>query len=146
VEGVLAWCVRGAVEWFSRGLDYPEEVISATNEYFKDEDVIQHFIDEKLDLGPNYKAPASPVYSTFKSFAELNSFFVFDSREFKKRMEQKGWESKHTKTGNMWFGFRVKSSVPEYDRTLGEKGLTTTAADSRSSHSSLVLGCPAASA
>jgi hypothetical protein len=30
--------------------------------------------------------------------------------------------------------------VPEYDRTLGEKGLTTTAADSRSSHSSFGAG------
>jgi putative DNA primase/helicase len=106
-EGILAWCVRGAVEWYKRGLDYPASVTEATHDYFNDEDVIGHWLNECTELGTTYKWAAGDAYKSFKRFAEENGFFVVDSREFKKRVEQKGFENKREKTGCYWHGFRV---------------------------------------
>src|SRR5262249_7628395 len=40
VEGILAWCVRGCLEWQQIGLKAPQRVLAATEEYRADEDVV----------------------------------------------------------------------------------------------------------
>ena len=39
-EGILAWCVRGCLEWQQDGLKPPPIVIQATSEYRREEDLI----------------------------------------------------------------------------------------------------------
>jgi P4 family phage/plasmid primase-like protien len=117
-DGILTWCVRGAVEWYKRGLDYPGKVVEATVEYFKDEDVIGHWLEERAEIG-EYRSPAGDSYKSFKRFAEENGFYVVDSREFKKRLEQKGFEHNRTNTGAFWLGFRLASSCREESELRG---------------------------
>ena len=49
--GVLAWMVRGCLEWQKRGLDMPAAVQEATNEYREGEDIMGRFIKERLAFG-----------------------------------------------------------------------------------------------
>src|SRR3712207_8052857 len=52
LEGILAWCVRGAVEWQREGLSEPEAVRSQTDEYQKEMDVLANFIYERCVEAP----------------------------------------------------------------------------------------------
>jgi putative DNA primase/helicase len=49
--GILAWMVRGCLEWQKRGLDMPDEVRQATEEYRENEDILGRFIKERLAFG-----------------------------------------------------------------------------------------------
>ena len=44
-EGILAWCVAGAVSYFQSGLEPPAEVMAMTNEFLNEEDVVGRWID-----------------------------------------------------------------------------------------------------
>ena len=43
--GVLAWAVRGCLDWAERGLDEPDTVRAATAEYRAREDTVGRFLD-----------------------------------------------------------------------------------------------------
>jgi hypothetical protein len=46
LPGILAWAVRGCLEWQRKGLDVPEEVTVATAEYREDQDFFGAFIED----------------------------------------------------------------------------------------------------
>ncbi|BDM70565.1 hypothetical protein HEK616_40520 [Streptomyces nigrescens] len=47
-EGILAWAVRGAQEWYEGGLGEPTSVASATQDYRESEDRLAEFIAARL--------------------------------------------------------------------------------------------------
>ncbi|MFE5159106.1 phage/plasmid primase, P4 family [Streptomyces sp. NPDC056697] len=47
-QGILAWAVRGAMEWYANGLEEPTSVEVATDDYRQSEDRLQEFIDARL--------------------------------------------------------------------------------------------------
>jgi putative DNA primase/helicase len=50
---ILAWIIRGAVEFTKGGLDEPESVKAATDEYEHDQDSVGQFIEEFCHIGGN---------------------------------------------------------------------------------------------
>ena len=69
---ILAWVVRGCLEWQERGLDPPPAVIDATKEYRRDEDLLGHFIQECCFEDLYTETPAKDLYESFKKWWELN--------------------------------------------------------------------------
>jgi putative DNA primase/helicase len=106
-EGILAWCVKGALEWQKKGLCHPAKVREASKEYFADEDPLGQWLKECTEDGQNFESASRLAYDSFKSFAEENNYFVLDAREFKNRLMQKGYESTRRNTGVVWKGFKV---------------------------------------
>jgi P4 family phage/plasmid primase-like protien len=45
-EGILAWIVRGAIEWYRDGLNPPDSVIAAGLAYQSEQDRVSQFVDE----------------------------------------------------------------------------------------------------
>jgi len=70
--GILAWLVRGCMEWQRIGLDPPETVIDATREYRRDEDLMAHFIDECCYQNPDSETSAALLYDRFVEWWEDN--------------------------------------------------------------------------
>jgi putative DNA primase/helicase len=56
-EGVLAWIVRGAVQWAADGLQPPDTVLAASKDYQSEQDRIGQFITECCELGPAFSEP-----------------------------------------------------------------------------------------
>ena len=71
-SGILAWLVRGALEWQKRGLDPPEAVTDATAEYRRDEDMAADFVEECLIIEPGAKCQGSDLYTRFCGWYEDN--------------------------------------------------------------------------
>jgi putative DNA primase/helicase len=69
--GILAWLVRGCLEWRRVGLDPPPVVKEATQRYRADEDYLQDWIDERCVLDPYSQAPASKLYENFSDWYVL---------------------------------------------------------------------------
>ncbi|MBS0202312.1 MAG: hypothetical protein JSS49_05375 [Planctomycetes bacterium] len=69
LEGVLAWAVRGAVDWCHDGLGRTAEVKIATAAYRSRQDVFGRFVEKTCLIGPQYRCRFSQLYSIYESWA-----------------------------------------------------------------------------
>jgi putative DNA primase/helicase len=68
--GILAWLVRGCLAWQEQGLNPPPSVLESTDQYHEDEDLIGHFIEDRLLEGESLEASSSQVYKEYKAWCE----------------------------------------------------------------------------
>ena len=59
--GILQWMIEGCLEYLRIGLAPPASVVNATDEYFKDEDNIANWIDERCEVGKGLKIRGETV-------------------------------------------------------------------------------------
>jgi putative DNA primase/helicase len=94
--GILAWLVRGCLEYQKRGLDPPGVVLEATEEYRKDEDLIAEFIEDCCMVGPHEKGQASEIFDQFARWFKdnISKKGNFSQRRFGKLLSKKFERSK----------------------------------------------------
>jgi putative DNA primase/helicase len=63
--GILAWLVRGCLEWQREGLKLTDSIIKTTQQYERGEDELRDFIDEWCELGATYEVQAKTFYEAF---------------------------------------------------------------------------------
>ncbi len=68
--GILAWAVRGCLEWQQGGLRPPAVVAQATAQYQKEQDAIGGFLDEAIDLDPTSEIGATELYDHYRVWAD----------------------------------------------------------------------------
>jgi len=72
-EGILNWCVQGAIEWSKNGLQDPQIVRDAIGEYKSSMDVVSQFFDELIDeTDKTQSVPRAKVYQTFVTWSRRN--------------------------------------------------------------------------
>lgn len=64
-SGILAWAVRGCLDWLTGGLKDPVEVLSATADYRTDADVVGRFFSDCCLLMPQLRSKAGDLYEAF---------------------------------------------------------------------------------
>lgn len=69
--GILAWCVRGCLEQQREGMNPPDEVLVATNEYREDADELAEFITECCIVGDTevFRVGRTDLYAAYVSWA-----------------------------------------------------------------------------
>jgi putative DNA primase/helicase len=111
--GILAWAVRGCLDWQREGLAEPEEVRKATAAYQAEQDIVQSFLDECCILQSDAKEKSSAVLAAYHTFSGDKAM---TPQAFRKRLNEKGFESKEG-TGGCWFwrGFGLRKTDPTAD-------------------------------
>ncbi|MFD9442113.1 phage/plasmid primase, P4 family [Streptomyces sp. NPDC060001] len=69
-EGILAWAVRGAMEWYATGLQEPTSVATATQDYRESEDRLAEFIAARLVQEPSARVAPMTVRRAYAEWAE----------------------------------------------------------------------------
>jgi putative DNA primase/helicase len=72
-SGILAWLVRGVLEWQRDGLNPPREVTEATEKYRRSEDLIADWIYERANISdPHAEETATNLYKDFVGWYHNN--------------------------------------------------------------------------
>jgi putative DNA primase/helicase len=112
--GILRWAVQGCLAWQGRlegaGLNPPEEVRAAREEYRHDMDVIQQFIDECCVLRPNSRTGSGKLHEAYRKWAERNGDKdILSNKAFTARLTGRGLEMKRRNTGTVWQGITLRA-------------------------------------
>lgn len=106
LSGILNWCIEGYRLYKVEGLDEPDEVKAATEEYRVESDRIAQFMQQCLRKEKGSEIKASAVYSHYKTWCSDNGCKYESSQNFYKRLsleylivKRRPW--KQTTTGNM---------------------------------------------
>ncbi len=107
LEGVLAWAVRGCLEWQAGGLQEPEGVIEATKEYRDEMDVIADFLEEECMHGPAAEVDNSALYKAYKEWCKENGEYIRTHRWLTGQLKRRGYEQVQRKS-KVWIGFCIR--------------------------------------
>lgn len=133
MPGILAWAVRGCLDWQREGLGEPEEVRTATEGYREEMDVLAAFIDDRCVLDPRAKAGASDLYESYEVWCSKTGEYRESKVRFGKRLAERGFEKeRHPKHRRwIWHGIGLldprdpdEDSVTVEDRVTARNGHT----------------------
>jgi len=88
-SGILAWLVRGCLEWQQAGLNPPTAVIESTEKYREDEDLTGQFCDERLTIGEGHEVPAGELYRAYSLWCDGYGYNAMSARAFGQRMTRR---------------------------------------------------------
>jgi putative DNA primase/helicase len=101
LPGILAWAVRGCLDWQRDGLAEPPQVTDATAEYREEMDTLGAFIEECCVAGPGASVKATPLYEAYKAWCEQNGETYQKQKWFGMRLTERGFE--RMKSGVYWW-------------------------------------------
>jgi phage/plasmid-associated DNA primase len=111
LPGILAWIVRGCLEWQRSGLGVPEEVAAATDAYRQEMDIVGRFVDECCMLPPGASVGATPLYHAYTQWCEQNDEEPLKQQTFGRRLSDRGFERKRGTAGrSTWRGLGLRES------------------------------------
>jgi putative DNA primase/helicase len=90
---ILAWAIRGAREWLAEGLERPAAVLTATKEYFSDQDLYSQWFEERCIIEPGRFDTCAKFYSDWVAFAKIHGEEPGSNKSFGAMMRKRGFVS-----------------------------------------------------
>lgn len=109
-SGILAWLVRGCLNWQHEGLKIPVSMREAKEDYRKSEDTLSLFIEECCIKDINSNVSAKALYAAYKNWSGENNLQPKNGNDFGQRMAKR-FEKKHTYRGQFYFGINLLENV-----------------------------------
>ncbi len=91
-DGILAWAVEGCLAWQRDGLNPPDSVVSATDEYFEAEDALGRWLEENCVLQVNAKSLTAELFNDWKQWCDAAGEFIGTQRRFSDLLVTRGIE------------------------------------------------------
>jgi putative DNA primase/helicase len=107
-RGILAWCVRGCLDWRRDGLNPPDDVVAATAEYRADQDILGDFLASECMVNPSLFARASALYQRYRKWTEGSGEQAVNQRAFGKALVERGFQ-RYTNNGTCYSGIGLRS-------------------------------------
>lgn len=99
--GILAWLVRGCLEWQREGLNPPRAVRAATEEYRRESDPLTPFFEARCVLAVDARVKASELYAAYQNWCDechVKDWQRFNQTTFGKQVKKRfaTEEKRHT--------------------------------------------------
>jgi putative DNA primase/helicase len=96
-RGILNWAIEGCFSWQQQGLNPPDVVRNATEQYLSAEDIIAQWLDECCLVSSQAgSSRASVLYGSYKSWAEAGNEHVLSQRRFGQKLQDKGFNKRES--------------------------------------------------
>ncbi len=116
-DGILAWAVEGCLAWQRDGLNPPDSVVSATDEYFEAEDALGRWLEENCVLQVNAKSLTAELFNDWKQWCDAAGEFIGTQRRFSDLLVTRGIEKWRNGTGLRGFRGIGLKAPPTADYT-----------------------------
>jgi putative DNA primase/helicase len=97
LPGILAWAVKGCLEWQNRGLEPVTKVKKATQTYREESDVIAQFIEEMTAKSSTGRVKGGELYNSYVDWCRKNGEYAVTQSNFGRRVEERGFTKEKKK-------------------------------------------------
>lgn len=111
LSGILAWAVRGCLEWQQQGLNPPCEVQAATDEYRRDMDILGDFLDACCVVTPAAQVTAKALYEHYAEWCKESGEHAVSQKRLGTALVERGFARRKTNQGHCWFGLQLCSEA-----------------------------------
>ena len=114
-SGILNWLIQGYALWRKEGLNEPEAIRDANEEYRMDMDAVGTFVNDCFDLDASmrWRLPNQMLYQTYIKWCNANNERVMSQKWLTMRMCEKGFKRMVSNTGRIWLGLARK---PQWEK------------------------------
>ena len=109
--GILQWMIDGCLDWQQNGLVRPRCVVEATAEYFGDQDLFRHWMEEECICEPGNKdrsASSSSLFKSWSDFAKAAGHKPGTTSTFKDRLTAAGFKFYRSAKAREFFGIGLR--------------------------------------
>jgi putative DNA primase/helicase len=99
--------LEGARRWYEEGLQTPNVIIHATDEYRAEMDIIGGFIKERCMQGEGFSIKARELFRCYQEWCIENNEHASCERLYSLRLKELGLEQKRQKDGRYWQGIQL---------------------------------------
>lgn len=89
---ILAWMIEGCLMWQNEGLNPPKVVYDASQEYFKGEDAVGRWMEERLEQQDGARTEVQTLFNEWREWANENGEYVGSLKRLSAALESKGLE------------------------------------------------------
>lgn len=109
LPGILAWAVRGCLEWQEQGLGMPAKIRAAINEYKAAMDAIGCFLREQFEWTDQDEdwIGSAELYSMYKTWCWGSEEEPLPMKSFVQRIKERGIRERRTSKARGWCGLRL---------------------------------------
>jgi putative DNA primase/helicase len=132
--GILAWAIKGCLQWQASGLGVPQIIEGATAEYRENSDPLADYIEERCVVGPKESVEAGALWDAYYGWAAENlDRAVLDRKGFSRRLQTRGFKKDRVGKNRTWtwFGIALKGSGASYQPPMLTTPARRTDADVR---------------
>jgi putative DNA primase/helicase len=120
--GILAWAVRGCLEWQRDGLKPPPEVMAAVEEYKSDQDIMAGFLNDCCEVKPTYSVPTGQLSTTYETWCKNNGENPLKGKAFAAALQERGFKRGKAKGDRCWYGLKLNARGQEVDAASNSYG------------------------
>jgi putative DNA primase/helicase len=103
-DGILAWAVRGCLEWQRDGLGLPGAVANATEAYRSESDRLAAFLDECCVVEMWARVGKSDLYAAYHAWSQNSGEYPVSKRKLGQQLIERGFGEERTKRQRDWVG------------------------------------------
>jgi putative DNA primase/helicase len=118
LPGILAWAVRGCLNWRKEGLGQPDEVMAATEAYREEMDLLGGFLKDRCVVRADLREAAATLYSNYKSWCESNGERPLTQQRFGVALADRGFTPNRTRRARFWKGLKCGDEGDASDMVL----------------------------
>ncbi len=119
LPGILAWAVRGCLEWQRAGLGVPQEVVQATAQYQSEMDHLAGFLEDMCILKPAARAETDKIWEAYISWASANGETPLTKRQFNRKLTERGLEQRKSGAARFWQGLGLVVDPSDFAPSSG---------------------------
>jgi putative DNA primase/helicase len=113
---ILRWMIDGCIDWLANGLVRPESIISATNDYFEEQDLFGHWLEECCDVereNHHKWENATALLESWRDYAEAAGERPATTRSMSSALVSRGFAKKRVTGGaTAYTGLMLKLKRP----------------------------------
>lgn len=114
-EGILAWLVAGCKKWQDEGLNPPESVVAAKEEYRASQDVIGQFLSECTMANTGNISQASKLHAAYSKWSRQAEMKPMSANLFSRNIKSRGVPKRETSSGT-FYEIEIKPEWDEIDQ------------------------------
>ena len=109
-SGILNWLCKGYSMWKKEGLEEPDAVRNANDEYRMDMDVVGTFVNDclEIDASLKWRLNNTILYNTYIKWCNKNNEHLQSQKWLTLRMVEKGFKRFASNGQRLWLGLIIK--------------------------------------
>lgn len=89
-DGILAWIIEGAVQWYTSGLDICQTIKQESSEYRTESDLLGHFLTEKIEFDATARAIETDVYFYYQNWCRASGTNPLSKIRLTQKLKERG--------------------------------------------------------